>query len=248
MSTTMTQVEKLAKLGRGEAMRLAATEYERFDDLLGKLSGDDWSKPTDCDRWTVKDILAHLVQMAGAMQSMREMMRQQRAGKSVAKAEGLTNFDGWTEFQVKELADLSTDELVRRYRDAIPGLLAARGRSTPLRLARFPSQPYGWFSMAYLRDDILTRDVWMHRVDISRATGHELVLTSEHDGRFIANIVRDLAQRWKKPFTLKLDGPAGGTFVKGSGGVDVRVDAIELCRILSGRSTGHGLPTDVVPF
>ena len=36
---------------------------------------------------------------------------------------------------------------------------------------------------------ILTRDTWMHRVDISRATGRDLVLTAEHDGRIVADVV-----------------------------------------------------------
>ena len=34
------------------------------------------------------------------------------------------------------------------------------------------------WAMGYLVDVILTRDTWMHRVDVSRATGRALVLTS----------------------------------------------------------------------
>src|SRR5205823_8250064 len=142
---------------------------------------------------------------------------------------------GWTELQVRELRSLRSSELVRRYESAIPGVLAVRQRTTPLRLLRFPSPPYGWMSFGYLRDDILTRDVWMHRVDISRATGRELLLTPEHDGRFVGNIARELARRWKQPFTLELAGPAGGTFVNGASGFHATLDAVEFCRILSGR-------------
>ena len=88
----------------------------------------------------------------------------------------------------------------------------------------------------------------MHRVDISRAVGRDLALTPEHDGRFVANVVRDLGSRWRRPFALVLTGPAGSRCVNGDAGVEIGVDAVEFCRILSGRSQGHALPTDVVPF
>ena len=44
--------------------------------------------------------------------------------------------------------------------------------------------------MGYLVDIILTRDTWMHRVDIARATGRPMELTAEHDGRIVADVVR----------------------------------------------------------
>jgi uncharacterized protein (TIGR03083 family) len=248
MSSTLVQAKDIPALRREDAKRLATTEYERFGDLLKTLGSDDWSHPTDCERWTVKHIVSHVIAMATDMSSLSRAMRQQSAGKKFAKQEGLSAFDGWTELQARSHVDAQPPELVRRYRSIVPRALAVRGRRSPARLLRFPDPNYGWFSMAFLRDDILTRDVWMHRVDVSRAAGRDLVLTPEHDGRFVSNIVRDFAARWKQPFTLKLEGPAGGTFSNGAGGLDVRVDAVEFCRILSGRSEGHGLPTDVVPF
>ena len=248
MSATLVQATQIPALGRTDAMRLAATEYERFGQLLRQLTTEDWSKPTDCDRWTVKHIASHIVAMADAMTKVREMLRQQKASKSLIASEGLSKFDAFTELQAREHFDAEPPELINRYDAAVPPALKVRARTSPLRLMRIPDENYGAFSVAYLRDDILTRDVWMHRVDISRATGRDLVVTAEHDGRFVANIVRDFAKRWKQPFTLALEGPAGGTYTDGDGGINVRVDAVEFCRILSGRSAGHGLPTDVVPF
>ena len=35
-------------LPREVAMRLAATEYQRFADLLRALRSGDWTRPTDC--------------------------------------------------------------------------------------------------------------------------------------------------------------------------------------------------------
>jgi hypothetical protein len=103
-------------------------------------------------------------------------------------------------------------------------------------------------SIGKLVDHILTRDTWMHRLDIARATGRHFVLTTGHDGRFVATIVADLASGWDRPFTLELSGPAGGTYVKGEGGETFRLDAVEFCRAVSGRGESHGLPTTVVLF
>ena len=88
----------------------------------------------------------------------------------------------------------------------------------------------------------------MHRIDICRAIGREPVLSPEHDGRLVADAVADWARRHGGPFALELTGPAGGTFHAGHGGVGLRVDAVEFCRILSGRAAGDGPLATPVPF
>ena len=90
-------------------------------------------------------------------------------------------------------------------------------------------------------DVIYTRDSWMHRVDLSRATEKPLVLIPNHDGRLVADVVRDWADRHGRPFLLELEGPAGGSYASGAGGEEYSLDAVEFCRILSGRGTGPGL-------
>lgn len=103
--------------------------------------------------------------------------------------------------------------------------------------------------MGYLLHVILTRDPWMHRVDIARATGRELVLTPDHDGRIIADVVAEWARRHGQPFKLTLTGPAGGAFLSGDGaGERIAIDAVEFCRMLSGRAQGRGLLSQAVPF
>ena len=247
MSTTITRVEDIPKLKHAEAMDLAKAEYERFAQLLKSLSEKDWSRPTDCDRWDVAGVTSHLVAMSQAFGSFpRELMRQQKGGKPLVAELGLSKFDAWTEYQSR--MHKGGENLVAAFEQHYPRALQRRDRMRVVRVVRMPSPPYGWWAMSYLLDDVLTRDVWMHRVDISRATGRELVLTREHDGRLVANIVRDLGARWKRPFSLVLTGPAGGRFVNGEGAQEITLDAVEFCRILSGRSQGHGLPTDVVPF
>jgi hypothetical protein len=57
----------------------------------------------------------------------------------------------------------------------------------------------------------------------------------------VADVVRDWADRHGRPFLLELDGPGGGSYVGGVGGEEHRLDAVEFCRILSGRGSGPGL-------
>ena len=97
------------------------------------------------------------------------------------------------------------------------------------------------------RDVILTRDPWMHRTDIARATGADNPLTADHDGVLVADVVTEWAARHAQPYTLHLTGPAGGRWQRG-GGEQIELDAIEFCRILSGRAPATGLLNTQVPF
>lgn len=249
MSTTATAVASIPSLSHTEAMALAEAEYGRMADLLRGLAPGDWSKPTDCDRWTVKDIVAHIVGINEGVLSMREMIRQQRAGKPIAKREGLSKFDASNEVQVLERSHLSPAEVAAAYEKLVPRILRRRTRFPALlHPLPIPDGMGGWFKTGYLMDIVLTRDIWMHRVDITRATGREMILTPEHDGRLVADVVADWARRHGKAFTLHLEGPVGGGYKQGSGGEEYRLDAVEFCRSASGRGTGAGLLSTVVPF
>lgn len=57
-----------------------------------------------------------------------------------------------------------------------------------------------------LMDRIYTRDAWMHRADLARATGRPLVLSAGHDGRIVADAVEEWAAVHRRPFTLVLTG------------------------------------------
>lgn len=247
---TVTPVEQIPAIARGEVTSLAATENARVADLLRSLGDDDWARPTDCPAWDVRAMAAHVLGSMEAFASLGQFVHQMRAG---TKAAGDGPFvDGMTAVQVRERADLSTDELIARIDDVGPRVARAR-RRVPGLLRKMPMKeevggvPEKW-RMGYLLDVILTRDTWMHRVDIARATGREMILTPEHDGRLIADVVAEWARRHDQPFTLTLEGPAGGTFTAGAGGEHIAIDATELCRVLSGRATGVGLLTQEVPF
>jgi uncharacterized cupin superfamily protein len=87
---------------------------------------------------------------------------------------------------------------------------------------------------------ILTRDTWMHRLDLARATGRDPVHTADHDGVIVADVVAEWARRHGQPYRLELTGPAGGSWSCGTGGEEIVMDAADFCRVLSGRPGPEG--------
>lgn len=257
MNETRTPVTDVAVIDHDEAMSLAATEYDRFSALVDALTGSDWDAPTDCPEWTVRDMTLHVLGTAEGSASIRENLHQLRAGKKWGKAHARSMVDGISKVQIAERSAITNTALPTCMRDVFPRALKGRTkipalvRSGVRMKIEVPGISETW-RLGYLTDLILTRDVWMHRVDISRATGQTMVLTADHDGRLVADVVAEWARRHGRPFTLALAGPAGGTFMHGDtsdgGGEDIAVDAVEFCRIVSGRASGAGLLTQEVAF
>ena len=223
-------------------MALSDVEYARILDLLKSLDPGEWEKPTDCAEWDVRQVVAHLVGSARMNASLREAGRQDRLGRTMRGDRPLA-IDGVTAVQVSERADHSPGRLLGDLADAAPRAMAGRRRVRgPLRWLRLPMDPpLRWRPLSYLVDVVLTRDLWMHRIDLARASGCEPVLTADHDGRIVADIVAEWARRHGEAYELILTGPAGGTFRRGAGGEVHRLDAVEFARILSGRAVGEGL-------
>ena len=129
------------------------------------------------------------------------------------------------------------------------GVTARRRLPAPLRALRLPfGPPLGVKSLGYLMDRIYTRDAWLHRMDIARATSRPPVLTPEHDGRLVDDVVREWARTHGQPFDLTLTGSAGGHWSAGASGEQLTLDAVEFCRIVSGRAPGQGLLATPVNF
>ncbi len=249
---TATRVEAIPPITPQEVEGLARTEYERVADQLRSLAPDDWTKPTDCPLWDVRAMAGHTTGMLATFAGFRPMMTAMRAATTAAKRSGGPLIDALTAKQVADHAHLSIPELIAKVDEVGPR--AARWRATrPALFRKMPmkqevdGQEETW-RMGYLLDIILTRDPWMHRVDIARATGRELELTPEHDGRLIALVVAEWARRHGKPFHLVLTGPAGGEYVADDNGEQLTIDAVEFCRTLSGRAAGSSLLTQEVPF
>jgi uncharacterized protein (TIGR03083 family) len=229
-------------------MAAAEEEYRRLDDLLGGLSTDDWDRPTDCPGWSVHDIVAHLAGAAESTASVAELLRQAWRGRKLR--EGGPLVDGMNAVQVGERRNSTPERL--RPELAAAGARGVRRRSrmpAALRAVVLPlGAPVGTRPLGYLLDRIYTRDAWMHRIDLARATGRPLRLTADHDGRIVADVVEEWAAAHRRPYRLTLTGPAGGTWAHGSAGEEMELDAVEFCRVMAGRADGTGLLARHVPF
>lgn len=244
------EVTSIPVLGHDEAMGLAETEFARMVELLRALSPADWTQDTVCTLWTVQQMVAHVVGMAEAQASLRQFIHDFRVAR---KRDGGAMIDALNAVQVSDRAGLTPRQLVDRLAAVAPSAVRARRRTSAVmrNLMRFKQDPpfdkerwvYG-----FLVDTIFTRDTWMHRIDISRATGNAVVATEHHDGRIVANVVAEWARRHGEPFTLTLTGTAGGTWRAGDGGDSIELDALEFCSTLSGRAPGKGLLATPVPF
>ena len=232
---------------RQEAPRLLRTEYARFLALLRSLDESDWSRPTDCTRWDVRTVAAHVVTWAETM-TIPQLLSVQRRGRRLAREFDDGELSGMNEVLVRESENATGPYLVARLQRVVPRSVAARASVLPP-MRRLPVElTEGKVSLGFVNDHIYTRDTWIHRVDISRATAKPMVLTPDHDGRIVEDIVADWAGRHGQPYHLVLGGPAGGDFSAGSGGEEHRLDAVEFCRLVSGRGSASGLLTTRVPF
>ena len=235
-----------ATIDRQTAPGLAEEEDRRFGDLLRSLTAEEWRTPTELPGWDVHAIALHIL---GEAESYRisELVHQLVAGRKAANGRALV--DGINDVQIADRAHLEPDEILARLDDAAPKFLRFRRRLPwPLRAIRVPNPPFGWLSIGRLNDVVYTRDRWMHRLDIHRAIGRPFTVDANHDRHIVADVVAEWAERHGRPYRLILDGPAGGTFQYGNAGEAHELDAVEFCRIVSGRAPGTGLLSTGVAF
>ena len=252
IQATIQDVATVPRIAHGEAMQVAAVENAKFGALLRSLGPGDWAKPTDCTRWDARALAAHVVGSAAGQASPREFARQVLKGRPlVAEIGGQYWWDGMNQLQIRERAGLSTEQLIAQWEAISAKALRARAR-LPRPIARLPllnlPAPVGRQPLSYLFDVGFTRDVWMHRIDLAKATGKALDLDTGHDGRIVADLVAEWAGTHGEPFTLSLDGRAGGNYRSGTGGEHVDMDAVEFCRILAGRGEGTGVLRHPLPL
>jgi uncharacterized protein (TIGR03083 family) len=175
-----------------------------------------------------------------------------RAGKPVVTEIGAEFWwDGMNEIHVRERADRTGEDLTAEWDEVSRRALRAR-RRLPRPIAWLPllklPEPVGRQPVSYLFDMGFTRDVWMHRIDLTHATGTTFDADAEHDGRIVADLVAEWAETHGEPFTLTLTGPAGGEFVSGDGSEHVEIDTLEFCRTLTGRRAGAGVLHHPLPL
>lgn len=250
-TTTSTDIAHIRPIQHRDAMALQATELQRALALLRGLDPNQWTAQTNCPDWDVRRMWLHVLGACEAGASIRVNIHQMSAGRKLQKAIGGPLEAALSSTQVSERERLSSDELVERLERVAPKTIKGRTRTPRLMRAlkiSVDGPVVEKWSLGYLTDIIYLRDLWMHRVDTAKATGAELVLTAEHDGRIVADVVAEWARRHGHPFTLELTGTGGGVFSSGGGDKPIVVDAVEFCSLLSGRGEANGLLTTVVPF
>jgi len=241
----------LAPLPHDEAIALLDTELQRNLDLMRSLSDDDWRRQTECPDWDVRRMYLHVLGACESGASVLEFAHQARAARAFQKVHGGPQEAALSAVQVADRVALTPTALIPRFAAVAPRTVRGRRRIPSLvRRARIPVDGpiVETWTVGYLVDTIYLRDAWMHRIDAARATDAALVLTPEHDGRIVADVVAEWARRHGQPFTLALAGPAGGTFTSGSDGQHLALDAVDFCRTLAGRAPGSGLLATIVPF
>jgi uncharacterized protein (TIGR03083 family) len=256
-TSALEMARRIPSLTHHEAAEMALAELERFLALVESLGSDDWEKPTVCPLWNVRQILAHVTGAAASFARWSEFKRQnnrhlQRPYREV----GFSMLDALNQIQVDDRATASPAELINELRDVGPRAIAVRKRlPLLLRALRLPMPPLGGIvPLGYLTDLIYTRDMWMHRLDICRATGREMVQTPQHAGRITALVVRDL----DKQLTPKLAGQAVAYELSGiSGGhwrvgksprpiASITMDVLDFHLLAAGRLPANELPSHVL--
>lgn len=227
---------------RAEARALAEAEVDHFLSLVESLGPEAWVEPTACSLWNVGHILAHQAGAYAGYASWREFRRQFGA----RPAPGMLFEDALSAVQVADRAGKPPAELVAELR-AVGSRAIANRQRIPwlLRMVGFPHPAAGFLQVGYLLDIIYTRDTWMHRLDISRATGRAMALTPAHDGRLVALVMRDLARSLSPKLTgqsvvFDLTGPVGGTWRIGRAALSsatIRMDTLDFNILASGRFT-----------
>lgn len=254
MTITIDQISPITQ--RSDAADVATGAYVDLVALIETLRGEDWQAPTDCPTWSVSDMVGHLIGSAKAAASKRELIRQNLYGARHAREYDGNAMDAYNALQVKEHAALTPTEKVAELRavaaEAVrgrmhtPAFLRAASMSTKINGSTVEGMP-SKANVGQLMDVIYTRDVFMHRIDIARAVGHKLS-PGENDRRIVEDAICEWAGRHRQPVEVVLSGSAGGKFTQGSGGPRVEMDALEFCRVLSGRATGGGLLSTKIFF
>jgi uncharacterized protein (TIGR03083 family) len=259
-------------LGHDEATSLASEERARFLALLESLSPEDWERPTMCDRWNVRQVVSHVVGAAAGYANATRVERQSRAwveqrhtapgGTTINficdlagiprerlaayEANGLVGIDAVNQIQVDDRADATPADLLRELCDVVPRAIANRHAfppevyTMPIAMASGVTAP-----LFFLTDVIYSRDMWLHRLEITLATNRPIVWDTEHDGRMTALVMRDLARRLdpmlgSRAAVYELTGPAGGVWrygAKGEPEAHITIETLDFHLMASGRLT-----------
>lgn len=232
----------IAPISRAEVDSLAREEWKRLLAFLDALDAGDWSKPTMCTEWTVRDMVAHQAGAYAAYASFQEFRRQYLNPPPKNRLPE----DFINEIQIADRRHKTNAELISEIREKGPRTITNR-RRIPffLRAVSIPRPGGATLNMGYMLDIIYSRDTWMHRIDLARATNREMKLTREHDGRMVELVMRDVnavlaPKLGSDSVVIALTGIAGGVWRIGNSATPratLEMDTLDFNIYASGRYT-----------
>jgi uncharacterized protein (TIGR03083 family) len=247
MNDTYTVIGDVPALEKAEAAELATAMYDRLLSELSDLTETEWQAMTICEPWTVADVVRHMLGAARGHASLPQLARQALHGARHKREFDGNDMDAMNDLQVRDHIDLGPSDLMRELSSIAPRAVAKRmSRPRIVQRIRIPNAPGGStaagmpgsLTVGDLFRVILTRDVFLHRLDIARATGRDLDV-DQTEARLIADVVVEWAHRHGQAFRLLLTGPAGGRYTTPDDGPELEFEALDFCWILSGRGQAH---------
>jgi uncharacterized protein (TIGR03083 family) len=248
MQTDIRAAAGIAAPLRTKALETFAAEVAAFQRLVESLDADDWSRPTASAGWSTRDVVAHVAAQCEELARFDRFLRRLRGSRK--RYPDRIMLDAHNQFQIDELAGRPTAALTAHLARFGPAAVRAVRRMPGLmrRLPSsvfFPEPPLPDRRMSYLFDVLTSRDVWMHRLDIARATQRPFTV-DDHDADVVLPVIRDLGRGWRGPaVAVELTGDVTGVWTLGTGAPaePVRVDWLGFMLHLSGRG-GLELPAD----
>ncbi|HEY5077621.1 MAG TPA: maleylpyruvate isomerase family mycothiol-dependent enzyme, partial [Acidimicrobiia bacterium] len=189
---------------------LMASEAERLDRFFASAGADDWKKPTRCEGWNVRDLLAHLAASEDYNRACLDGTVQQFLADIGAK--GAVDLASANEIGIHEFDDRTPDQILETWRTASTQNRAAfkarDGSDVDSSVGAYPARWQAFhlaFELATHADDI----------DVPVAAS-EAAARADWQARFGRFAIKEL-----KP-ELAIESSNGTTHVKGDG-VDVEL-------------------------
>jgi hypothetical protein len=197
-------------------------EREEILDVARTLTDDEWAAPSDCDGWTVKDVVAHV-----------SLVSRQIADPASVPTGETDDIENDIELAVATMKSASPVEVVDAYEEwSAKGLDAlAAMQDPPMGDTMLPLKNLGTHPI-HLLADALTFDDYCHlRHDILKPNGPVERTIAPPDALRMQPIMTwmlaglpqmnadVLAELLTAPVALKLDGPGGGEWTVTTDGV-----------------------------
>lgn len=150
--------------------------WSAFREIFGGLeeegNEEDWSRPTPCTDWSVKDLAAHLGAIEGQFQGLPQPPTPEPGGSSI---------DDWTAAGVEARRDWMVDQVLEEVAEASKRQLEHLRGLGPVDAESWQAPvpgPVGETTEAMLAD-IRLMDLYIHLLDLRTALGRGLRLDAE---------------------------------------------------------------------